>query len=788
MEWSRYVYLAALVLVLVFLIPTAWFPFQVAKLALFAVLAFAALFMYGLSGGSRDMLRAHGLKLALLVGLLPLSYIVSAYFSTNQALALIGSGIEADTILFTVLGFIAFLSAFLMFRTLRTAKLLLGVALGALVAASLFQWIVILFGATVIPFSVFADRSVNVLGKWNDLGLLAGLALLFLLVRAELALPKALARRILIGAGIAALALLLAVVNFSVVWAFILAGSIALAIVKFLTQKAEEPMYAEIGASGPAAQAMLERVPWWSVGGAVAAVVFLFAGPLVNTQLTRIFPVSSLEVRPSYQSTLQIVDDARGGSFKRLIAGTGPNTFGDSWLAHKPAEVNQSAFWSLDFNVGFSMLLTVLGTVGFLGVLAWLIPLGLVLAGLMRAVRLRVLSREEKVVATTISLATLFFYASLIFYIPSQNAIILGLALSGAAFGFLWRQGRARAEEEEAAEPSRLHRIAMLLAMPLLLLVALWASFMSVRHLVAETMVGQGSVALQAGDFDGALAKASSAGGIEKSNANPLRLAVTADINKLQQLASTDSKAPNIADVQAQFATLAQQAVTSGQALIEKDPADYRSHLLLGQLYELFASLKVQGAYEKAKESYLNAAKYNPNNPQIPLLIARLEVGQNNVAGVQEFLGKALTLKPNYTDAILFLVQLNVAQNDLPSAIQAATAAAQSAPGVASIWFELGLLYYSASDTAHAIAPLEQAITLVPEYANAKYFLGLSYYAQKRTADAIKQFEDLARSNPDSAEVQLILGNLRAGKPPFESAVPPATTPPEDRATAPIAE
>lgn len=780
-------FVAGLALTLVLVIPTAWFPFQLAKVAVLACVVFVSLLLYVLGGGGKDMLRAHGVRLALLFGLLPLSYLLSAHFAHNSASALLGSGIETDTIVFSVLGFLVFFLSFALFRTLRTAKLLLAAVLVALSAAVLFQWVLLLFGSSAVPFQIFADRSNNLIGRWNDLGLLAGLGLLFVLIKAELALSATWVRRgALVALGVA-LVLLLAVINFSLVWAFILAGCVVLAITKFLTQKAEEPMYAEVGNYAPRAQAIIERVPWWSLGGAAVAVVFLFAGPMVNTQLTSMFSVASLEVRPSYQSTLDVVNAARGGSPLRLFVGTGPSTFSDSWLQFKPAEVNQSAFWNFDFPVGFSTLLTALGTVGFLGVLAWLVPLLLVLAGLVRVVRLRALSREEKVVAATIGLASLFFFASLIFYVPSQNTVLLGLTLCGAAFGFLWRQGRPRPAEEEH-EPSRMPSVIVRAAMLLLLAASLWTGLMSVRHLTAEAMVGRGSVALQGGDFDGALSRAVRAGGVEKSNPDPLRLAVTADINKLQQLAATDAKAANAADVQAQFTTLAQQSVANAQNLIAKNPSDYRSAVLLGQLYELFASLKIEGAYAKAREAYLAAQEINPQNPQIPLMLARLAAGQGDAQNIQTHLAQSLKLKPNYTDAILFLVQLNVAQNDLPSAIQAATAATQSAPGVPSIWFELGLLYYSAGDTAKAIPALESAIALVPDYANAKYFLGLSYYAQKRVDDAMREFTDLAKTNPDSAEVQLILGNLRAGKPPFESAQPPADTPPQDRATAPISE
>lgn len=781
-EWSRYAFLAGIVLALVLVVPTAWFPFQITKVAAFSIAAFLALFLFALGGGSRDMFRAHGLRLALLAGLIPAWYAVSAYLAGNPASAFIGQGLEIDTVFFSVLGFLSFLLAFLLFRTLRTAKMLTGAVLWTLVAAALFQAALILFGSGIVPFDIFSNPSVNLIGKWNDLGLLAGLALMFLLVREELAPAASMVRRGAAVAFAALLVFLLAVINFSLVWAILLASCIALAIIKFLTQKSEERSSPET----ESARGFAERTPWWSLGGVVIAVVFLFAGPSINAGLNTVFPVSSLEVRPSYSSTMEIIDASRESSISKTLIGSGPNSFERLWLSHKPAEVNQSAFWNLDFNVGFSILATTLGTIGLVGAALWLIPLFLVLAGLVRAVRLKVLSRDEKVTAVAVGLASIFLFAAIVFYVPSQNIALLALIFSGAAFGFLWRQGRNRAEEDE--ELSRVRRAGMLLAIPLLLVVCLWTGFISTRHLIAQAIIGKGLAALQSGDADAALAQAARASGIEKNNTDALSLKISANMNKLQALASAEVSEANTADIQAQFTALAQEAIAAGQQLIALNASDYRSHMLLGQMYEFFATLKVTGAYEQARQAYLAAAERNPLNPQIPLMIARLEAAQGNLQGVQTYLGQSLTLKPNYTDAILFLVQLNVSQNDLPSAIQAAQAAAQSAPGVASIWFELGLLYYSAGDTAQAIPALEQAVGLVPEYANAKYFLGLSYYGQKRTDDAIRQFEDLSRTNPDSAEVQLILGNLRAGKPPFDAAVPPADVPPEDRATAPIAE
>ena len=782
-EWSRYVYLAGIVLALVLVIPTTWFPFQLAKVAAFAIFLVAAVLLFAAGGGGKELLRTHGIKLVLLVGLLPLAYLISAAFSADHTLAFVGSGGETDTVLFAALGFLAFMFSAVLFRTLRTVSLLIKVVFITLAVAVVFQWLLVLFGTSIIPFQVFSDRSVNLIGKWNDLGLLTALLALFILVRLELKHNSLLWRGIL-GVSLVFIAVLLGIINFSIAWALMLVFSIALAAIKFLTQKVEEPAAHDVYVPAPSRSAMA-RMPWFSGLAAVVAVLFLLFGSTFNTWLTNGFPISSLEVRPSYASTMQIVGAARGDSAEHLIFGTGPNTFVDSWLLNKPSEVNQSLFWNLDFNVGFSTLVTALGTVGLFGVIAWLIPFFLVLAGLVRAIRLGVLSRDERIATTTIGIGSLLLFAALMLYVPSQNSVLLGLTLSGAAFGFLWRQGRSNQGEE--AGLSRIGFIGAQVGILAVLLIALWGGFVSTRHLIAEADVGRGSDALQNSDTDGAIAFAAKASRIEATNGDALRLAITAGTTKLQTIASAQT-APS-ADVQAQFTNLTQQVVAQGQNLVAAYPADYRSHLLLGQIYDLLASLKITGAYEKALESYTAAAKDDPTNPQIPLILSRLESGQSgHTQQVQQYLTQSLTLKPNYTDAILFLVQLDVANNDIPSAIQAAQAAVQSAPGVPSIWFELGLLYYSAGDTKSAIAPLEQAVTLQTDYANAKYFLGLSYAAQNRAADAIKQFQDLAKSNPDSTEVQSILANLQAGKAPFAGAVPPASTPPQDRTTAPLSQ
>lgn len=776
-SWSRWLYLAGIVLVLVLITPTTWFPFQLGKVAVFVTLLTAVMLMYVLGRGVPDLLRTHGLKLALLAALLPASYLVSTFFSTDRAVALIGYGFATDTILFTSLAFLAYLLSFTLFRTLRTARRLLMVVFWALVAAVVFQWVMVVFGTDVLPFPILTDRSANLIGKWNDLSLMVGLLGVLLLTWGELARTTFIKR--IVGIGFLALvALLLGVINFSLVWGMVLGFSIALGLVVFFVRRSQESLSQEVvPASVPSTQ--IGRAPWFAVAGVVVSLLFLFFGGALNTRLTNLFPVSSLEVRPSYTSTLDIINKTRSTPLQ-LLVGTGPNTFGEYWLLNKPPGVNQTQFWSLDFNVGFSTVLTALGSVGLFGVLAWLIPLILVLVGFLRAVRLGVLSREERLVAVQMTLASIFLVTAAIFYVPSQNILFLTFVLSGATFGFLWRQGRSAPPQEGA----RSSLVGAALIAILLLSLGLWGGYVTDRRFVAQAKVGVAAEALTQGNIDEALAKARSAFATDKKATDSLRLTVRAGLAKMQALAATTE--PN-ANIQQEFATVVQQTITAGNVAASSTPRDYRPLFMLGNVYEFLASLGIEGAYESGRSALQDAAALNPTNPAIALALARLEAGRGNLELAQEHITRALTLKPDYTDAILFVVQLDVANNDIPSAVQAALAAAQTAPGVAPIWFQLGLLFYVENDTVNAIPAFEQALNIVPDYANAKYFLGLSYYIQGRTQEAIQQFEDLQTTNPGNSEVELILSNLAQGNEPFANANPPLP-PPEERETAPIAQ
>lgn len=732
--WARRAYLTGVVLAVLLFIPLSSFPLIAGKITAVALcmLVAGALYAWAFWKGETEPLPGG----ALLLALLPLTYLLSFAFSANRAVGVIGTGIEADTLLFTTLAFlVAFLGAAL-FKTTAQVWMFVRTLFGVLALAAIFQTIVLLLG---LP-GPFTDRSVNLVGKWNDFGIVVLLLSFFVLLEMQFGRLSHRMRRGA-AAALAVLLVLLGVVNFPVAWVLLFIIATTLAVIAWVSSR---------------------RVAWPPVVAGLVAVVFLFFGAALNAQLSKVIPVTALEIRPSIQSTVELTQAAHGTSIKNAALGTGPNTFGLSWLSHKPAEVNQSQFWNLDFSVGYSTLTTAFSSVGLFGALAWLLPAVLLLAGLWRTRRVT----EGRLVLLTTACAGLLWWAVVVAYVPSPNLLLVAFATAGIAIGLLWH-GTFTISARWLLLPTYV----------LLVFALVWTVGVSMKRFVAQIYIGQAAAALQSNDVDKAYTLAARSVSIERNSEN-LRLLTDIGAVKLQELAKAAKP-----DSQQAFTALLQQTIAAGQQALVLDNQDYRSLVSIGRVYDFLAVNKVEGAYANAKSAYAAAAALTPLSPALPLMQAKLEAVAGTPQGVDQFIKQALTLKPDYTDAILFLAQVDIARNDLASAIRDTQTAVKSAPGVPSVWLQLGLLYYAGGDTKNAIPPLEQALILQPDYANAQYFLGLSYAAEGRTQDAIALFAQLSKTNPDNAEVTKILKNLEAGRPALSTESAPAaadTTPVEN--------
>jgi tetratricopeptide (TPR) repeat protein len=197
-------------------------------------------------------------------------------------------------------------------------------------------------------------------------------------------------------------------------------------------------------------------------------------------------------------------------------------------------------------------------------------------------------------------------------------------------------------------------------------------------------------------------------------------------------------------------------------------PNDYQSWLILGNLYAQAVPLGVTGSYDSAKSAFEKAKTLNPTNPQIPYILAQLDIANKDTKAAEADLKDAITLKQDYTPAIFLLSQLEVQDGNIKEALNSALAAAYFTPNDPNILFQVGVLYAAENDFTNAASALAAAVTANPQYANARYLLAAVYAKQGKTQDALDQIKAIAAMSDTNAEaVATQLSDLEAGKNPF---------------------
>lgn len=770
--WSQRLFIAALFLFPWVAVPLSWFPFVLLKVSLFSVLLLVSIVLAAVGSYLRGGFSLPKGFLLYAVLALPIVYAISALFSQNTSLSFIGDGTDTNTLFFAAFCAVIVIGGSIVLSTKRSAVAALLALVASLAVAAVFQVLEVTLGPGLFGMSVFSALSSNLIGKWNDFGVLMGLVAVFAMVALDV---MHLRMRLRVGAA-ALLALSLgfvALVGLDSAWQ-------ALALLAVCSGLAT--LFGMEGLSDP----MMPRkrnVPYAAIIVLVIAVTGIAWGSQISATLIRVIPVSELEVRPSIGTTFDILKSTYGQSVQTTLVGTGPGTFIEQWLMYKPATVNTTQFWNLDFAGGSGVIPTAFITTGILGALTWVALLLLLVWFVLRSVVRPHSDPGLYAITMAASLGALYLFAASFMYLTGEIPLLIAFSLLAIALA-THKLGLAHERVLLLRDTRFMARAVSMGTLAVVLITSAGVAYIASQRFAASLYVGR-ALATQADDSTVALGYATKASQVYANDAT-FRLLSTMKLSQAQAISNEDPKKST--DQPNRFQSAFADSVKYAQQAIAANPRNYQNYALTGQLFEALMPLKVSGAYDSAKQYYIEAIKRNPSNPGLFLSAARMEAQAGNEESFRQAIQSALSLKPNFTEAALLVVQFEVARNNIDGAIIAAQVAAQTAPQNPGIFFQLGLLKYAKGDADGARSAFELALKLQPDYANAKYFLGLTYQKLSRTQEAIALFEDLKKGNPGNAEVALILNNMKAGKDPFANSAPPVTPNPETRDTPPIKE
>ena len=766
---SVWAFLATLVGAIFIFIPSTAVPFTTTKTFLLAAGALITLALYILARLGRGNIILPPFALIGALWLPVIAYALSAMLSgalfTN---ALWGSALEPDTLGFMLIATCLGTLAALILRHAEHYRSFLKAAawvFGAIVALQVLIIIVGRFAPNTI------SPAFSLIGSLEDLAFLVGLGIVGLLIALR---ERHLSQdgqyiRIAILAGAL---FLLAIANSTPTWILVALISLGLFVEAIMQRKLNTADADLDGAT------IMDEAPLESDEGSrsflvplcVLAVSIFFLIPAMDSQqndslsnrLAESLHIKVLNVRPSWQSTLAVGQKVYSST---PVFGSGPGTFGVEWLKYRDAALNSTQFWNFDFSSGIGFIPTSFVTTGLVGMLAWVLFLALfIVFGLRMLISRTPQDAFVRYVATFSFVASLYLFITAMFGLP--NTVILTLSFVFAGL-FISTTRYAAQSQQWGIVFSRSPRLGFLIvfSLTILLLGSVGTAYLLVGRYIATTELANSRVAFSAGNLEAA----------DRSAQNSILFAPSASAYQIEagvasvqldRIAASSTMSP--AAAQQAFQTALSRGINAALTATRLVPSDYQNWLVLGNLYSKAVPLGVSGAYDSAKDAYGKAALLSPTNPQIPYILAQLDIANKNIKSAKNNLKAAIALKQDYTDAIFLLSQLEVQDGNVREALAAALAAAYFTPNNPSILFQVGILSAAQGDFVSATNALSAAVAANPQFANARYFLSAVYAKRGDIKNALEQMQAIAAMSADNAQaVASQLGALEAGKNPF---------------------
>ena len=728
--------------------PSAIAPFEYTKVLVVIVGIFLALILYSLS-----VLRSGVLSIGISYPLIALWVIagislVSSLLSGDFRDSLVGDFFSIHSTTFVaVLALIP--TVWIMLRASKIAVMKMYLLLaGSTIVLVLYHVSRLIFGQNFLAFGLFTNTVATPVGTWNDLGLFLGLTIILsLIVLEQLSLTK-------IGKSLFAIVIVLSlgmlgVINFFTVW--LILGLSSLAIVVYTLGK-------DRFSNGQMALIHVRQINMVSlIMGMVifvVSVMFVIGGATLGGWIAQYTHVSYVEVRPSLEATANI---ARNVYHQNAFLGIGPNKFVDAWRLYKEDSINATPFWNTDFNAGNGYVSTFFVTTGMLGGIAWLVFILLyVITGIRRLIYATEGDKMWYFIGVSSFVSAVYVWGMSLIYVPGVTILLIGSLCTGVS---LYAFTVLRGASEKFFEVGNNRRSGFILTLGVVVIIvgSVGILYITGRHYASVYAFNESVQLMQSGTpIDALEKKVLSAYALASSDIFPRRIAEY-QLSRLNALASLTEPT----DVQKnEFNDATVNGIRFGQEAIRIDAQEPANWAILANIYNVLASINVEGASDKVREALTKSRDLNPKNPLPYLELAIIEARAGNYELSRTYIQNAITLKPNFTDAYFVLTQLEIAQGNVKAALNSTRAVIALEPENPIRYYQLGVLESSDNNIDGAIIAFEKAVALDTNYANARYLLALAYDMKGRSVDALSQFEKVLELNPGNTEVTNLINVL----------------------------
>ncbi len=511
---------------------------------------------------------------------------------------------------------------------------------------------------------------------------------------------------------------------------------------------------------------------------AIAALPFWFWMP---TPISAKLPT---EISPSFAASTEISKRALEHSSSSF--GSGPGTYVFVYAREHGSQVNQTDFFNTRFDRASSFYLTLLPTLGYLGMVALFVLLfALGVRSVFHLIQEK--SRSEWLSTFVAFGAWLMLVVAGALYSFNLTLMWLLFVLSALLASQVLSKPTVPSQTQAAGV-----RLLSSVVVGIGSLAFLIGIFFTSQRYVAETAfakaVRSDRETVPLTEVVANLDRAATLNRYDDRFYRALSQALLLRVN--EQLASVSSATELSNESRTYVQALVASAVNAAVRATDLSPNNALNWLMRGTLYRELINL-VPNASTFAISAFEKTIELEPLNPSnwnelgITYLAAAererpltaspdKEVAKQAGALVADFMKKAerafekaIELKANYAPAHYQLGLAYERQGRLGDAIGKMESVARYNVSDVGVAFQLGQLYMRRSekrDLARARGAFEYAISLAPSYSNARWFLATIYEQEGNINAAIEQLEKLRELNPDNQLIKSRLDRLVNGQ------------------------
>lgn len=498
-------------------------------------------------------------------------------------------------------------------------------------------------------------------------------------------------------------------------------------------------------------------------------ILFALGGWIMPPLVPSIFPI---EVAPSWSLSIDIIRQVWSEGLNS-VWGFGPGTYGIAYGLHALASVNETIFWNVFFERGFSYVFTLAPTLGLFGTLVFIsMQVSGMVFGFLGVVRAK---SEERGAVFGIFLAFLFLSCAAWTYAWNVLLVFVWFVLFGVLTSFA--PAKTLLITCDVRKPTI--RMAVVWVMGVLCVSAVF--FVSTARYASEIFYARALILER---------KSASREYVVSALHTALRIFPWNDLlyretsilflTQAQELVRERASAELVQDA-------VRAAVAAAVRATELGPNAAANWEVRGNVYREIAPV-LSGADDFSIASFTTATELAPVNPRMHTGLGRAFLAKADVQMLLMQTGKdisqeeisarrqeslrlaeasfayALTLKSDYAPAHHALALLLIEEGRYAEAVEHLVAVRAQYPEDLALGMQLVLLYMRQGKNDLAKEECERLISFAPTYANAHWYLSVILEEEGDLVHALAHVREVEKTNPSDEQVRLRRERLERGE------------------------